>query len=246
MRQFVLILGLLFSPWFVVGAAAAEGGQMVTLKSAMGTELQGYVAGPEDAGRAILLLHDRWGLNDTVRQWADRFAAKGYRVLAIDVFDGRASNKMALATEIMASVDPEWIKQDVLAGLKYLAAPRRVIATVGAGLGGWQSFQAALLAPEKVAATVVLYGEMKAAPAEVEKIRAPILAIFAKNDPQITAVAMQEYIAALRRPQSPHRFITVDAGRGFIDPLYPDYNQGQADESWGQIERFLDSNMGDV
>jgi carboxymethylenebutenolidase len=242
MRRFVLMLGLLF----VHAIAAAEGGQMVTLKSAMGTTLQGYAAGPEEAGRAILLLHDRWGLNGTMRQWADRFAAKGYRVLAIDVFDGRASDKMVLATEIMKSVDPEWIKQDVLAGLKYLAAPRRVIATVGAGLGGWQSFQAAVLAPEQVAASVVLYGAMDASLKEAGKVRSPILAIFANNDPKITMTMVDDYFAALKKSQSTYRFIHVDAGHGFIDPLYPEYNQSRADEVWGEVDLFLAANLGDL
>ena len=82
----------------------------ITIKSVMGTSLQGYVAGPEDAALGILILHDRWGINDTIRQWVDRFAAKGYRALAIDVFDGRISNKMRLATEIMNATDPEWVK----------------------------------------------------------------------------------------------------------------------------------------
>lgn len=242
MRRSILILGLLFAPWFMT----AEGGEVVTLKTAMGTTLQGYVAGPEEAGRAILLLHDRWGLNGTMREWADQFAAKGYRVLAIDVFDGRASEKMWLATEIMGSIDPEWIKQDVLAGLKYLAAPRRAIATLGAGLGGWQSFQAALLAPDQVAATVVLYGEMEVSSKEVARVRSPILGIFARNDPRITGAMVEEYQAALKKSQSANRFITVDAGHGFIDPHYPEYNQALSEDTWKQIDRFLVTNLGDL
>lgn len=240
MRRSVLILVFWLAPWIV------EAGEVVTLKSAMGTTLQGYVAGPEDAGRAILLLHDRWGLNGAMRQWADHFAARGYRALAIDVFDGRASDGMKLATEIMESVDPEWIKQDVLAGLKYLAAPRRAIATVGAGLGGWQSFQAALLAPDRVAATVVLYGDMAANPRDVVRMHAPILAVFAQRDPEINVAMVEEYQSILKKSPSIRRFVTVDAGHGFIDPLYPSYNQAQAEEIKGQIDQFLDSNMGDL
>lgn len=240
MRRSVLILVFLLAPWI------AEAGEVVTLKSAMGTSLQGYVAGPEDAGRAILLLHDRWGLNGAMRQWVDHFAARGYRALAIDVFDGRASDKMGLATEIMESVDPEWIKQDVLAGLKYLAAPRRAIATVGAGLGGWQSFQAALLAPDKVAATMVLYGDMAANPKDVVRMHAPILAVFAQRDPAISVAMVDEYQSILKKSPSIRRFVTVDAAHGFIDPLYPGYNQAQAEEIKGQIDQFLDSSMGDL
>ncbi len=220
---------------------AEPSGKVITINTAMGTSLQGYIAGPERATRAILLLHDRWGMNETMRQWVDRYAAKGYLALTIDVFDGRASNNMELATEIMNSVDPEWIKQDVLAGLKYLAAPRRAVFTLGAGLGGWQSFQAALLAPEQVAATVVLYGDMEVTAKDTAKIHSPILGVFGKHDLQVTHEAVNGYQAALKKPQSPHRFITLDVGHGFIDPFYPDYNQVIADDAWVQIDRFLDS-----
>lgn len=227
-------------------AVAAEGGKLITVNTAIGTSLQGYVAGPEDAGRAILLLHDRWGLNGTMRQWADQWAARGYRVLAIDVFDGRASDRMKLATEIMGSVDPEWIKEDILAGLRYLAAPRRAIATVGAGLGGWQSFQAALLAPEQVAATVVLYGRMELAGKNSDRLRAPILGIFAEEDPDVNVTEVKGYQLALKKSASITRFITISAGHGFMDPGYPGYNQAQAQEAWEQVELFLSANIGNI
>ena len=225
-------------------AGASESGQTVSVSTAIGTTLQGYVAGPEEAGRAILLLHDRWGLDGTMRQWADQWAAKGYRVLAIDVFDGRVSSKMKLATEIMNSVDPEWIKQDVLAGLKYLAAPRRAIATVGAGLGGWQSFQAALLAREQVAATVVLYGKMDLNGNNVDKLRAPILGVFAEHDSEISAATIKGYQLALKKSAAINRFVTIGAGHGFLDPRYPGYNQARAQEAWEQVELFLSDNIG--
>ncbi len=242
MLRSVFMWGLLSVSLFMNGGAAAEGGESVTITSAMGTTLQGYVAGPEDAGRAILLLHDRWGFNETMRQWADQWAAKGYRVLAIDVFDGRASNSMKLATEIMGSVDPEWIKQDVLAGLKYLAAPRRAIATVGAGLGGWQSFQA----PEQVAATVVIYGEMSTVAKEVSRVRAPVLAVFAASDREISTGMVNQYQLALKKSDAINRFVTVAANHGFMDPHYPGYSPVQAQETWEQVERFLSANIGDI
>lgn len=247
MLRSVFMWGLLSAALYMnVVAAETREGESITITSAMGTTLQGYVAGPEDAGRAILLLHDRWGFNETMRQWADQWAAKGYRVLAIDVFDGRASNNMKLATEIMDSVDPEGIKQDVLAGLKYLAAPRRAIATVGAGLGGWQSFQAALLAPEQVAATVVIYGEMSTVAKEVSRVRAPVLAVFAASDREISTGMVNQYQLALKKSDAINRFVTVAANHGFMDPHYPGYSPVQAQETWEQVERFLSANIGDI
>ena len=238
MRQWVLILGLFFS-------VSAQGeGKSIAISTAIGTTLDAYVTGPENASRAVLLLHDRWGPNKTMRRWADRFAKRGYYALVIDVFDGRASDEMAFATEIMASVDPEWIKTDVVAGLKYLQAHGRKVVTVGAGLGGWQSFQAALLEPDMVDAAVVIYGEMTADVELARSLKTPILGIFADNDLQVTPQMVDAYAYALKKSLTPYRIFSLPADYGFIDPLYPGYDAKLAEDAWIKVDRFLDSMIG--
>jgi carboxymethylenebutenolidase len=213
----------------------------ITLQTAMGTYLQGYAAGPQDAELGILILHDRWGLNETVRAWVERFAARGYRALAIDVFDGRISDKMWLATEIMDATDPESVKVNVNAGLNYLARERegRKLVTLGAGFGGWQSFQAAVAAPEKVAATVVIYGVLEANVDQVRNLKAPVLTIFARDDEAITAAMMDEYSQLLKKSLIIHRNYVFPAAHGFMDPLHPDYDAAVTEDVWSQVDDFL-------
>ncbi len=221
----------------LVDAAAAA--KVITIKSVMGPSLQGYVAGPEDAAFGILILHDRWGINGSIRQWVDRFAAKGYRALAIDVFDGRISKKMDLATEIMNATDPEWAKADVKAGLKYLKKDGRKIVTLGAGFGGWQSFQAAIVAPEEVAGTVMLYGEIEADVAQMRSLKAPLLTIFAREDESITLNMIEEYRLLVKKTLITYRSYSFPAGHGFMDSAYPTYNESLANDAWEQVDGFL-------
>ncbi|MFC1749694.1 dienelactone hydrolase family protein [Pseudomonadota bacterium] len=246
MRRFALILVVFFSMAVQVSgqASAQDEGKMIAVSTAIDTSMDAYIVGPENANKAILLLHDRWGLNDTVRGWADRFADKGYLVLAIDVFDGRSSNEMGFATEIMNSVDPEWIKADVVAGLKHLQAHNRKVVTVGAGLGGWQSFQAALLEPDLVDATIVLYGEMTADVELARGLKAPVLGIFAKQDIKIAQLDVDAYEYALRKSLTPYRIYSLAADHGFLDPRYPTYNKSLADDAWLKVDRFLGSLAG--
>ncbi len=235
MRRLVLILGMFLS-------VSAQGeGRDITISTAIGTTLDAYAAGPENANKAVLLLHDRWGPNQTMRGWADRFAERGYYALMIDVFDGRASNEMAFATEIMNSVDPEWIKADVVAGLKYLRRHGRKVVTVGAGLGGWQSFQAALLEPDLVDAAVIIYGEMTADVELARTLKAPVLGIFAKKDLQVTQQQVDAYAYALKKSLTPYRIYSLPGDHGFVDPLYPAYDAKLADDAWIKVDRFLDS-----
>ncbi len=214
---------------------------LITIKSAIGTSMQGYVAGPEDAELGILILHDRWGVNDSIRQWVDRFAAKGYRALAIDTFDGRISKKMWLATEIMNATDPEWVKADVKAGLSYLKKGGRKLVTLGAGFGGWQSFQAAVTDPDGVAGTIVIYGELDADVAQVRSLKAPVLAIFALQDERITPSIVDGYRRMMKKSLISYRAYSFPAGHGFMDAAYPSYNESLARDAWEQVDGFLAS-----
>ena len=52
----------------------------------------------------VIVFHEWWGLNDEVRAMADRIAAEGYVVLAVDLFGGRSTRSPADARAIMVSV----------------------------------------------------------------------------------------------------------------------------------------------
>ena len=123
-------------------AAAQDGGpdnsahgQMIKLPTAYTTSIRAYVAGPPDARLGVLLVHDRWGLGDQVRAWADRIAALGYRAVAIDLYDGRPVTKVSLGPEIWRSIDPVWIEADMDGGLAYLQRTQTRIVAAGWGNG---------------------------------------------------------------------------------------------------------------
>ncbi len=212
----------------------------ISLKTAYGTSLNAYVAGPLDADKAILILHDRWGVDKTVKAWVQRFADKGYRALAVDVFDGRISKKGWLADEILNATDPEVVKANIRGGLNYLKAPERKIVTLGAGFGGWQSFQASLNASADVAATVVIYGQLEGDIAQFRSLKAPLLAVYASKDPQITWQMIDRYRVMMKKSFIVYRTYRVLADHGFMDPAYSTaYDEVLADEVWQEIDNFL-------
>lgn len=101
-------------------AAAEPAGRAVQLTTAYGTQFDAYVAGPEDAARGIVAVHDRWGLNAPVRAWADRLAGLGFRVVAVDLYDGRPVRPASLAWEYWNGIDPVWMEADLDAALAFL------------------------------------------------------------------------------------------------------------------------------
>src|SRR3569833_246782 len=113
---------------FVASVAHAEQGgtgEVLTIKTAFGTDFDAYAAGPEDATRAVLLLHDRYGMSAQVREWADRFAEQGYRALVIDLYVGRHAKDLMKATSIMTCIEQVSAYADCAAAVKYLKTEHR-------------------------------------------------------------------------------------------------------------------------
>ena len=68
--------------------AQAQTAKNETVSYKSGTEtVNGYLALPAGGGKhpAIIVVHEWWGLNDWVKQQADRFAAQGYVALAVSL-----------------------------------------------------------------------------------------------------------------------------------------------------------------
>ena len=134
--------------------AASTHGSYVTLTTAYSTTFSAYTAGPENAARGVVLIHDRWGPDSAAVEWADRFASLGYRVVLPDLYDGRTVGDAAAGAEVWSQIDPEWIHSDLAASLVYLTKVPRHIVTVGWGTGAPYAVWLAGQAPERIVGIV--------------------------------------------------------------------------------------------
>ncbi len=220
-------------------ATPVHASRVLELHTALGTTFNAYVAGAADAKRGVLIIHDRRGLGDYAKSWAERFAAIGYRALVVDLYDGRYSNNSTGATHIMTSIDQESANANLKAGLAYLKTPGRTLATFGWDYGGGQALWAALQDPEAVAATVVYYGPMSTDVKALRTLKGPVLGIFAKNDPWVSPLHVTGYQDAMREAGAPFSVITYNAAHGFTNPVNRVYNQVLAEEAWQKTQAFL-------
>ncbi len=115
--------------------ATTANGHMVTLPTAFRTRFDAYQAGADDAKVGVLIVPDRWGLSAEVKVWADRVAGLGYRVLAVDLYDGRHASDAQMAVDIWRSVDPVWIDADLDGAVAYLRRTQNRIVLMGWGKG---------------------------------------------------------------------------------------------------------------
>lgn len=216
----------------------------IVLTTHYGTKVTGLVIGNALEGRSILVLHDRWGINEQVKALMTRLADAGYFVLTIDLFDGRVSEREDIAELIMMQVDPVWNSANVKAGVDYLHSRHASVAVLGLGYGGEQAFAASLSQSDKVDVAVVYYAPLKFEPS-ITNVSVPVLALLPGVDAGINFTQAEEFkkIASLSNPRVEVDVINIEAKHGFADPQYPSYDAKAADEAIAEVERFLAANL---
>src|SRR5262245_29696913 len=86
-------------------ASVAGAGEMVSYKSGADT-VSGYLAKPSGKGPSpgVIVIQEWWGLNDWVKQQADKLAAEGYVALAPDLYRGQVTDKQEVAHQLMSGL----------------------------------------------------------------------------------------------------------------------------------------------
>ena len=74
---------------------------MVTFARAT-EKVTGFLALPRDTRlhRAIIVIHEWWGLNEWVKEQAEKLAANGYVALAVDLYQGKVTTDPSEARKL--------------------------------------------------------------------------------------------------------------------------------------------------
>lgn len=225
--------------------------QTLAYGEGQGRNLVGYLAMPEDAIEplpGVIVIHERWGLNDDIKSLTRRIATEGYVALAVDLYDGARAETPGAAQELMTSVR---MNQDLaLANLrqayeyldKYAFAPR--VGVIGRSLGGGLALQTALMLPEDLDAVVMYYGQVITDEQELASLQTPILGLFGAQDTSISAASVQAFRASLRElGKRADVLIFSDVGHAFADASGEGYDAATAEEAWSKTLEFLALNL---
>jgi carboxymethylenebutenolidase len=210
----------------------------------------GYLAYPSGVTEplpAIVMIHEWWGLNDNIRAMANRLAAEGYMVLAVDLYGGEtATNAGAARVKMLQVVENPGAARDNLRQavgfLKIAGAPG--IASLGWCFGGGWSLNSAMLFPADLDATVIYYGQVTADEGKLAAIDAPLLGLFGAVDRGITVESVNSFQAALQRLRKEYEIhIYPDVGHAFANPTGNNYNREVAEDAWRRTLEFLAENL---
>ena len=216
--------------------------QLVQIIGALAV-LAAFLASPDGPSAVgILVLPDVRGLYRFYEELALRFAERGYHALALDYFGRTAGvDKRPNDWEFRPHVDataPEGLRADAAAAVARLyEAGATTIFTVGFCFGGRLSWTLAAKGLG-VAGAVGFYGRPGDVP--VEEIEAPILALQAGDDANITHEHNEEFRARLRAAGIEHELIEYEgAPHSFFDRKQEQF-QDASDDAWRRTLAFVE------
>jgi carboxymethylenebutenolidase len=201
-----------------------------------------YIAYPErpQPAPAVIVIHEIFGTSDFIRQTTEQLAKDGFVAIAPDLLSRRGGTPSSpdSARKLIATLNADTVTMDLDATRAYLktvkAARAKDVGIIGFCWGGGQSFRYATNSPE-LKAFVVCYGPAPNA-ADMPKIRAKGLGVYAENDARINA-GLPDAAAAMRA-----------AGKAYPYAVYPGVGHGflrtrekpeVSDSAWSAVIRFF-------
>jgi carboxymethylenebutenolidase len=225
--------------------------QYVTYPSPGGNSgtLRGYLVQPAGNGPfpAVLVIHENRGLNPYIEDVARRAAVEGFLALAPDGLSplGGYPGNDDDGREMQAKVDQAKLRTDMLNGARFVKAHKLSTGKLGAtGFcwgGGTTNWLAATMGADLQAAAP--YYGVAAATSEVHKIKAPILAHIAENDPRVNET-YSTYEQELKKAGVRYEIHQYPATQhGFHNNSTPRYNEAAAKLSWERTVAFFRKNL---
>lgn len=194
------------------------------------------VARPDgDAGAAVILIHEWWGINDHIRDLANRYAKEGYLCVAPDLFRGKVTTDPAEASRLMHELDTvdglETISETI-AKTRSLGAHK--IGITGYCMGGTYALRAACEISE-LAAAAPFYGDI---PEEkvLAKLKVPTIFFAGSRDSWINPEKVEVLKKAAREFSLPLEAVSYDADHAFFNDTRPEvYDANAAKDAWQRV-----------
>jgi carboxymethylenebutenolidase len=212
-------------------------------------QVAAYVARPEGDGPfpVVIMIHEFYGLNESIIGKADGLAEAGYVVVAPDTFRGSTTAWIPRAIFQVITTRPDQVNQDLDSVYAWIAAqpdfdPNR-IGVLGFCYGGRASLTYSLHNPG-LAATVIFYGSPETDPQVLQALPGPVLGIFGGADSSIPLEQVYAFEAALNQAGIPNE-ITIYEGQphAFLTSMQSIRAGGAQAQAWAQMLAFLETHL---
>ncbi|WP_373058006.1 dienelactone hydrolase family protein [Gemmatimonas sp.] len=224
-------------------------GETVTYATINGKAIKGFLArtaASAKTGKAIIMVHEWWGLNEGIQAMAKRYAGEGYTVLAVDLFGSVATTPDAAMKLYQAGMaDIAGGEKNLGEAISYLKkAGATSIGSVGYCYGGHWSLRTGLVGGANLDAVVMYYGAPITDPAQLARLKAPVLGLFGGKDTGIPLDSVRAMEAAMKKGG---RSVTINvyanANHAFANPTGQAYDKTAAEDAFAKTVGFFKANL---
>jgi carboxymethylenebutenolidase len=219
-------------------------GRMIEFQRPDGKKAPGYLAEPPDAPSTlpgVVMIEEWWGVNDQIKETADRLSGVGFRVVVPDLFRGRVAATGEEANHLMQGLDfADATSQDVVGAGDYLRHQGALkVGITGFCMGGAIALLT-VMHGARFDAAVVFYGLPPADAGDPGKIRVPVMGHWAERDEFFDIERVNELQARLDEAGVPHEFHRYDAAHAFCNPGgLGNYAREHAETAWRRTVDFF-------
>ncbi len=220
------------------------GNEVLSFDTANGPS-SAYVAMPEISnGKAVIVIQEWWGLNDHIKDIANRYAGEGFVAVAPDLYRGRIAKDSSEASQMMHDLTNEdgldTIKNVIdAASLSYDISH---FGITGYCMGGTFALLAACEL-EGLSAAVPFYGDIPGDDV-LQKLSIPTIFISGTRDGWITPEKVAQLEDAAERFELPVRSVKYDADHAFFNNTRPEvYDETAANDGWALVVGFFNDKL---
>ncbi|MCB9560287.1 MAG: dienelactone hydrolase family protein [Kofleriaceae bacterium] len=191
-----------------------------TLTAPDGTSFRAHLT-PAPTGPArpgLVMVHEWYGLTPEIDRMAAQFAAAGFVVAAVDVYDGQVATTDAEAFALMNAMNSLEAATRVAATARWLAADARCsgrIGVVGFCMGGAITFVSACHVPE-ASAFAPFYGVPRASYMDPPLTHGPVQAHFAREDAFANPARAEALVSQISAAGGRAELHVYDGGHAFM------------------------------
>ncbi len=219
--------------------------QTQTVHFPFGTEQRpGYLARPDGNGPfpGVDVIHEIFGLNENIKEIAERFAAEGYVALAVDLF-GERNRALCmfnlLRSQLFSPLENGGIRE-LKSALTYLedqpGVDAKRVGAIGFCMGG--GYAIAWASTDNRLQAIAPYYGSNPRPLEAVKRSCPVVGSYPEKD--FTAGAARKLDAELTKNNIEHDIkIYPNARHSFFNDKGSAYNAEAAQDSWSRVLTFF-------
>lgn len=227
----------------VVAAAQLEGSDLVSVSE--GDGVRAYRAEAPGASIGVVVIQEWWGLNDHIKEVADRFAGEGMLAAAPDLYHGVVTTEPDEARKAVMELDLDQAVREIQATTDYLLAQPGIeaVAVIGFCMGGRLSLRMSIEG-ERLAAAVVFYGRALSDD-EAALVKVPLLGLYGSEDhgiPLDSVRAMQRQLEAAGVPNQVR--IYDGAGHAFFNDTRASYDAQASQDAWQRTLSWIRQHAG--